>query len=254
MRWLLLLALLGASGASEARMHHPYRGHRIVPVASAPLDGFTTPSGAYSFRKLKSTYSGSAIRIRRASDNAELDIGFLGFTSFTGAPWDEAAAVAHCAATSCFVKTMYDQSGNARDVVNATAANQPALNFSCNGPNKPCAELLDSTDLMSGSATPGPATGVVSIGGVFRRTTGVGLCSVLRQNGLASSNRIQTANGIANTWTLAGGTSGTINATAADAAWHTTAGVINGASSSLTITARQQRAVLLEIRLPACWW
>jgi len=32
---------------------------------------------AWSLRKLRSTYTGSAIRVRRASDNAELDIGFV---------------------------------------------------------------------------------------------------------------------------------------------------------------------------------
>lgn len=34
------------------------------------------PSAAYAFRKLKSQYSGAAIRVRRSADNAELDIGF----------------------------------------------------------------------------------------------------------------------------------------------------------------------------------
>ena len=36
----------------------------------------TTVSAAYSLRKLKNTYTGSAIRVRRSVDNAETDIGF----------------------------------------------------------------------------------------------------------------------------------------------------------------------------------
>ena len=70
-------------------MHAPYRAHRIVPAATAvdpPLDTLTTPSNAYSFRKLRSAYAGNAIRIRRASDNAEIDIGFSGFC-----PWPRRA-------------------------------------------------------------------------------------------------------------------------------------------------------------------
>jgi len=35
-----------------------------------------TPAGAYGLRKLSSSYSGSAIRVRRSSDNTEQDIGF----------------------------------------------------------------------------------------------------------------------------------------------------------------------------------
>ncbi len=35
-----------------------------------------TPAGAYGLRKLSSSYTGSAIRVRRSSDNTEQDIGF----------------------------------------------------------------------------------------------------------------------------------------------------------------------------------
>jgi len=226
----LLAGLLAASGVAEARMHHPYRGHRIVAVASAPLDGFAAPSGAYSFRKLKSTYAGPAVRLRRASDNAELDIGFLGFSGFTGAPWDEAAAAAHCAATSCFITIWYDQSGNARNVGNATVANQPALAFNCKG-TLPCVQS-DATDFFSGASFT-PATGLVSLNVVANRTSGTGPCGFLRENGAAAANVMQAANGIANTWRLVG--SGFIGATATDAAWHTAIGIVDGASSALTV-------------------
>lgn len=42
------------------------------------LDSLSAPSAAaYSLRKLRSAYSGDAIRVRRSSDNAEQDIGFV---------------------------------------------------------------------------------------------------------------------------------------------------------------------------------
>ena len=40
------------------------------------LDLFPNASAAYSLRKLRAAYSGSAVRVRRSSDNTEQDIGF----------------------------------------------------------------------------------------------------------------------------------------------------------------------------------
>lgn len=234
MRFLLLVVglLLVGAGTAEARMHAPYRGHRIIPAAGAPLDGFTTPTGAYGFRKLRSAYAGPAIRIRRTIDNAELDINFLGFTSFTGAPWDEAAAVAHCAATSCFVVTWYDQSGNARHITQATAANQPQLIFNCNG-NLPCMRTAVATQLLATAATYTPASAVASVSAVVNRRVSAGGCQWVR-NGSGSFSRLVALSATANTAQLAG-SSGNIVATAADAAWYAGAAVIAGAASSLNV-------------------
>ena len=230
MRLALLLAglLLAFVAPAEARMHAPYRGHRIVSTGAAPLDGFTQPSGAYSFRKLRSAYAGPAIRIRRASDNAELDIGFLGFTGFTGAPWDAAAAAAHCASTTCSVVTMYDQSGNGRHLTQATPASQPGLVFNCIG-TLPCMQALVGAQSLLVAGTFSPATGIVSLNAIARRITGTGGCTLFRQN--AVGNRILMGAGVANQWQSFGGTAGTINATATDAVWHTAIAVMNGASS-----------------------
>ena len=40
------------------------------------LDTYSGAAAAYSLRLLDSTYTGSAIRVRRSSDNTEQDIGF----------------------------------------------------------------------------------------------------------------------------------------------------------------------------------
>jgi hypothetical protein len=42
------------------------------------LDTYPNAAVAYSLRKLRSAYTGSAIRVRRSSDNAEQDIAFVG--------------------------------------------------------------------------------------------------------------------------------------------------------------------------------
>jgi type III restriction enzyme len=49
-----------------------------VPFASDNLllDQYSGAAAAYSLRKLSTSYSGSAIRVRRSSDNAEQNIGF----------------------------------------------------------------------------------------------------------------------------------------------------------------------------------
>lgn len=52
--------------------------NRISGSVSYLLDQFSGAAAAYSLRKLSTTYGGSAIRVRRASDNTEQDIGFVG--------------------------------------------------------------------------------------------------------------------------------------------------------------------------------
>lgn len=85
------------------------------------LDSYPTAAAAFSLRKLNTNYTGSAIRIRRSSDNAETNIGF------SGRYLDKGAISTFAAGSSAFVTTWYDQSGNARNAVQASAANQPRI-------------------------------------------------------------------------------------------------------------------------------
>lgn len=85
------------------------------------LDTYPNAAAAYSVRKLRAAYTGSAIRVRRSSDNAESDIGF------SGGNLDTSALTSFCGAGNGFVTTWYDQSGNARNATQTTAANQPQI-------------------------------------------------------------------------------------------------------------------------------
>lgn len=85
------------------------------------LDTYPNAAAAYSLRRLRAAYSGSTIRVRRSSDNAEQDIGF------TNNVLDTASLLTFCGAGNGFVVTWYDQSGNNRDVTQTTAANQPQI-------------------------------------------------------------------------------------------------------------------------------
>jgi len=76
---------------------------------------------AYSFRKLRVAYNGSAFRVRRSSDDQEKNIGFSGkyvdvtdYESFVGA-------------SDGYITTWYDQSGNEKDAVQETNADQPKI-------------------------------------------------------------------------------------------------------------------------------
>jgi hypothetical protein len=110
------------------------------------LDDYSGAAAAYSLRLLRSAYTGDAIRVRRASDNTELDIGFV------SNELDTSALTTFCSGTNGFVKTWYDQSGNGYDATQTTSANQPQIVSSGsvileNG--KPTAQFDGSDDFMN---------------------------------------------------------------------------------------------------------
>lgn len=85
------------------------------------LDLYPSAAAAYSLRKLRSAYTGSAIRVRRSSDNTEQNIGFV------NNELDTSSLTSFCSGTNGFVTTWYDQSGNGYDATQSTAANQPQI-------------------------------------------------------------------------------------------------------------------------------
>lgn len=85
------------------------------------LDLYPSAAAAYSLRKLRTAYTGSAIRVRRASDNTEQDIGFVNNVL------DTSSLTTFCSGTNGFVKTWYDQSGNGYDATQTTDAYQPQI-------------------------------------------------------------------------------------------------------------------------------
>jgi len=97
-----------------------FGGGGVAPFIGL-LDTYSGAAVAYSLRQLSSSYSGSAIRVRRSSDNTEQDIGF------TSNELDVTALASFCSGTNGFVTTWYDQSGNGRNATQTTAANQPQI-------------------------------------------------------------------------------------------------------------------------------
>jgi len=97
----------------------------VIPASgggsSLLLDTYPNAAVAYSLRKLRTAYSGNAIRVRRSSDNAEQDINFV------GGDLDTTSLLSFVGANNGFITTWYDQSGNGNDATQATLANQAQI-------------------------------------------------------------------------------------------------------------------------------
>lgn len=104
---------------------------RPVTTVGLPLDVATGAAAAYSTRRLRTAYAGAAVNVRRSSDNAVLDIGF------SGNNFDAAGFTTFIGGGNGFEAVGYDQSGNANNMAQATAANQTQVQqtLSFYGPN-----------------------------------------------------------------------------------------------------------------------
>lgn len=113
-----------------------FTGADIVPgpnPGTDPNDSTWLPdglalAGAYGLGRLVAAYDGPALRVRRAADGAELDIGFV------GQALDVDAATAFMGSSSLGVAVIYDQTGTGRHLTQPTAAEQPTLWLGEGGP------------------------------------------------------------------------------------------------------------------------
>ena len=89
---------------------------------NAGLTSTTPAAAAYGMRKLSSAYSGFALQVRRSSDNTTQNIGFT-----AGGDLDTASLKTFVGGGNGYVTIWYDQSGNGKNLTQATNAQQPAL-------------------------------------------------------------------------------------------------------------------------------
>jgi hypothetical protein len=85
------------------------------------LDEFPNAAAAYSLRLLSSSYTGNCIEVRRSSDNALQNIGFV------NGVLDTASLLSFVGAGDGFVRTWYDQSGNGRNLLQTNTSLQPQV-------------------------------------------------------------------------------------------------------------------------------
>lgn len=132
------------SGAEVLQNYNATKARFEVP---ALLDLYPNAAAAYSLRKLRSGYTGSAIRVRRSSDNTEQDIGFTS----TG-DLDTTALTTFVGANNGFVTTWYDQSGNGNNATQVDSTAQPVI-FSggtvVNVNNKPAIDFDGLNDFFT---------------------------------------------------------------------------------------------------------
>jgi len=135
-------------------------------LAASMLDQLSvSASAAWSLRKLRGSYSGSAIRVRRSSDDTEQDIGFDAAGGL-----DTAGLLSFVGAGNGFVKTWYDQSGNSKNVTQTTAASQPQIVSSgsvISQGTRPALSFDGTNDYLEGSDT-GLPTGAATFVAVSR--------------------------------------------------------------------------------------
>ena len=116
-----------------------------------PLDHVSSDKMAVGLRKLKSTYTGSAIRLRRDSDNAEADFGFV------NTDLDLIGISTWLNGANGFCVTLYDQSGNNNNMTPSDSSSQPL--FVPDGlNNKPILRLTTSQNLYNATNFTPPFT------------------------------------------------------------------------------------------------
>ena len=123
---ILLIGLFKADAQMVINASAPYRPMAVSGCGDTTrlLDSYTGAASAYSLRKLRANYTGSAIRVRRSSDNAEQNIGFDNCGNL-----DTTALINFVGLNDGFITTWYDQIGS-RNATQSTASNQPIIRFS----------------------------------------------------------------------------------------------------------------------------
>lgn len=127
--------------------------------------GLTGAFGAYSLRKLRSAYSGNCVRIRRAGDNVEAQIGFSN-------NWiDKAALDAHCTTNDGFVAAFFDQSGNGNNIAQPSAPLQFKI---WNGSTRDWVATIDGRPIIAPLVT----NGVYALTVIPTETTAMSICCI----------------------------------------------------------------------------
>ncbi|MES2623023.1 MAG: exo-alpha-sialidase [Patescibacteria group bacterium] len=89
------------------------------------MDSYSNLYAVHATKRVLTSYSGPLYRIRRDSDNATMDV------TPTATGWPNNSAISTwLAGANAYVTTVYDQSGNARNLIQTTVIKQPSLNLS----------------------------------------------------------------------------------------------------------------------------
>lgn len=151
---------------NTATYYHPTYENLTLNPSSYLLDvigaGTATFAGSAS-HLLRSAYAGSAVRIQRASDSTQTDVGFN-----VNGTINQTTITAFCSGTTCNVAKLYDQSGSGHDAVQATFANMPVIYTGgavvLDGTNNQVSMLWDGTTRYLASSITFSGTAFESLG------------------------------------------------------------------------------------------
>lgn len=106
--WANIASVAGVAKANITSV----AGVEVPSSFTGLFDTVTSPSIGGGVRRLSSSYTGSLMRIIRASDSSEQDIGYDGSGNL-----DTSAIASFCSGTTGYVGILYDQSGNGYDAI-----------------------------------------------------------------------------------------------------------------------------------------
>ncbi|MDD2675728.1 MAG: hypothetical protein PHF81_12690 [Flavobacterium sp.] len=99
-----------------------FEGYCQNTLDNVGLTSATPAAGAYSLRKLSSSYLGSAIQVRRSADNMTQNIGFD-----SNGNLDANSLTSFVGSGDGFLTIWYDQSGNGNNAIQNALLNQPKI-------------------------------------------------------------------------------------------------------------------------------
>ncbi|MDI5950168.1 hypothetical protein [Flavobacterium yafengii] len=99
-----------------------FDGYSQNTLDNLGLTSATPAAGAYSLRKLSSSYVGSAIQVRRSTDNTTQNIGFD-----SNGNLDANSLTSFVGSGDGFLTIWYDQSGTGNNAIQNTLLNQPKI-------------------------------------------------------------------------------------------------------------------------------
>jgi hypothetical protein len=142
-------------------------GSYSSPSTLKTLDVVSGAAMAYSLRNINTAYTGPVVQLRRSSDSAIRDCYESELTDGTVATWTSSG--------DAFVRTWYDQSGNARNVQQTTLSLQPQLVSSgsvllLNG--KPAIDWSEASinKMLTGTVATSTAMTTLSVFSAVKRT------------------------------------------------------------------------------------
>lgn len=177
-----------------------------APTALSTDMGMTPDYSWGVARRLVAGYSGPGVKVRRSSDNTTQDVAFL-----SGGDLDVAALTTFVGSGSGYLDTIYDQSGNGRHLVMATAAAQPRIVNAGTvetKAGKPCGRWDGTDDVMDWSGVGLWAAGATTALAVLNADTDTPLAAVFLSEGTTvTANapryvpaRFQTGGAIGGEW------------------------------------------------------